>query len=320
MNLVVLDADTLGFPDEAWEGVAALGRLVRHGSTPYDPDIIAERCADAEIVLTNKVPFSAQTLKRLPRLKLICILATGYNIIDLPAAQAAGVTVCNVPAYSTRSVIQHTLALMLEALNHAGLHNASVHAGEWVRSPLFAYWKQAPVELAGRTVGIIGYGEIGSGVGEVVHALGAQVLGHSPSRSRKPAWMPFEWAGPEAIFERADVVSLHCPQTPENAGFVNAGLLGRMRPGSVLINTARGGLINETDLAAALREGPLAAAAVDVLSREPMDPQCPLLGLENCIITPHIAWASEPARRRLLAVTAANIRAFQSGEPRNVIN
>ncbi len=320
MKISVLDAATLDFPEEAWAALRTMGEVTLHALTPSDPELIRQRCAGAQVVLTNKVPLDAATIAALPELKLISVLATGYNIIDVKAARAHGVAVCNAPGYSTPAVVQHTLALMLEWTNHAALHAQSVRDGEWVRSPRFAYWKTPLLELAGRTVGLIGFGSIGARVGTAVNALGAHVLAHSRSRANPPAWQPFAWASVEEIFERADIVSLHCPQSPENTRFVNAALLARMKPGALFINTARGGLVDEPALAAALRAGRPGAAALDVVTQEPMRADCPLLGLPNCFITPHLAWASEEARRRLLAITAENIRAFLAGHPQNLVN
>jgi glycerate dehydrogenase len=320
MKIVVLDAATLDFPDSAWAGLRALGDVVLHALTSSDNAVIVERCAGADVVLTNKVPLNAAVLGELPGLRLVSVLATGHNIVDGKAARARGVPVCNVPGYSTMAVVQHTLALILEWQNQVALHDTAVRAGEWVRSPKFAFWKTPLREIAGDTVGIIGFGSIGARVGDVLHTLGANVLAHSRNRRGAPAWGPFAWAEVEEVFERADVVTLHCPQTPENTRFVNAALLARMKPTALLVNTARGGLIDEVALAAALRAGRPAAAALDVVTDEPMRADCPLLGLPNCLITPHIAWASEKARSRLLESTAANLRAFAAGTPQNVVN
>ncbi len=320
MKIVALDAATLDFPDSAWAGLAALGELKLYPLTPYEPKIILERSVGAEVVLTNKVPLEATTLATLPNLKLVSVLATGHNIVDGPAARARGIVVCNVPGYSTMSVVQQTVALILSRLNEVALHDASVRAGEWVRSPKFSYWKTPLRELSGDTVGIIGFGSIGARVGQVLHDLGANVLAFSRRRSGTPAWGPFTWASVEEIFEQADVVTLHCPQTPENTRFVNAALLGRMKPTALLVNTARGGLIDEPALAAALRAGRPGAAALDVVTHEPMRADCPLQGLPNCLITPHLGWASEKARRRLLEATVANLTAFRAGTPQNVVN
>jgi glycerate dehydrogenase len=320
MKIAVLDAATLDFPAAAWAALGALGDLTLHALTPNDRAAILKHCAGAQVILTNKVPLDAATLAALPDLRLISVLATGFNIIDARAARAQGVAVCNAPGYSTTAVAQHTLALMLEWSNQVALHQQSVQAGDWIRSPRFSYWKTPLRELAGRTVGLIGYGEIGSRVGDIVHALGANVLAHSRRRQRTPAWQPFAWAEIGEIFERADIVSLHCPQTPENTRFVNAALLARMKPDALLVNTSRGALVDEAALAAALRAGRPGAAAVDVVTQEPMRADCPLLGLPNCVITPHLAWASEEARRRLLEISAANVRAFLAGFPQNVVN
>jgi glycerate dehydrogenase len=320
MKIAVLDAATLDFPDEAWAGFRVLGEVTLHALTPNDPALIRKNCAGAQIVLTNKVPLDAATLAALPDLRIVAVLATGFNIVDAAAARAQGVAVCNAPGYSTASVAQHTVALMLEWSNQVALHNESVRAGDWVRSPRFSYWKTPLRELAGRTAGLIGFGAIGAQVGTILHALGVNVLAHARRRNNPPDWQPFAWAEIGEIFERADIVSLHCPQTPENTRFVNAALLARMKPGALFVNTARGGLVDEAALAAALRAGRPGAAALDVLTQEPMRADCPLLGLPNCVITPHLAWASEEARHRLLALTLANVRAFLAGTPQNVVN
>ncbi len=320
MKIAVLDAATLDFPDNAWANFRSVGELVLHPLTSSDPAAIRAKCAGAQIVLTNKVPLDAATLAALPDLRFIGVLATGFNIIDAKAARAQGITVCNAPGYSTTAVAQQVVALILEWTNQVALHDQSVRAGEWVLSPKFSYWKTPLRELSGRTVGLIGYGSIGARVGAVVHALGANVLAYSRRRQGAPDWQPFAWAEVGEIFERADIVSLHCPQTPENTRFVNAALLARMKPDSLLVNTARGGLVNEADLAAALRAGRPGAAALDVVSQEPMRADCPLLGLPNCLITPHLAWASEEARLRLLGIVLANIQAYLAGTPQNVVN
>ncbi|MGF1449466.1 MAG: D-2-hydroxyacid dehydrogenase [Opitutales bacterium] len=319
MKMVALDAATLDLQESAWAAVAELGDLIFHDLTPYQEATIIERCAGATVALTNKVPFSRATLEALPDLKLIAVLATGYNIIDLEAARECGVTVCNVPAYSTTSVVQHTLALILEMTNQVGRHARAVADDEWVRSERFAFWHQAPIELNGLTVGIVGWGDIGSRVGTAVHALGANVLGFSRSRRNAPQWSPFAWADVDTIFAQADVISLHCPQTPETTGLVNAERLKGMKPEAFLVNTARGGLVNEVDLAQALQNGSIAGAALDVISAEPMRADNPLRGAPNCWITPHLAWASLPSRERLLAITAANIRAFTAGDAQNAV-
>jgi glycerate dehydrogenase len=320
MKIVVLDAETLGFNDSVWSELFDLGDVQLYASTPGDAGVIQERVCGADVVFTNKVPLSAELLEQAADLKFIGVLATGYNVVDVAAAARLGRTVCNVPTYGTATTAQHAVALILELCNQVGQHSASVHDGDWVRSELFSYWKQAPLELADLTVGIVGFGTIGRRVAVALNAMGAKVLASARTERNTPDYDGFEWATNEAIFERADIVSLHCPETPENSGFVNAALLATMKPGALLVNTARGGLVCEDSLAAALRSGQLAGAAVDVVRKEPMTADCPLLGVPNCIITPHIAWASEPARRRLLATSIDNLRQFFAGHPVNVVS
>jgi glycerate dehydrogenase len=253
-------------------------------------------------------------------LKFIGVLATGHNVVDTATAARLGQTVCNVPSYGSATTAQHTVALILELCNQVGQHSTSVHAGDWVRSGLFSYWQQAPLELATMTVGIVGYGSIGRRVAATLNSMGAKVLASARTERNRPDYDGFEWASNEMIFERADLVSLHCPETSETSGFVNAALLATMKPGALLVNAARGGLVCEVSLAAALRSGTLGGAAVDVVRQEPMAADCPLLGAPNCLITPHIAWASDSARRRLLATSVDNLRQFIAGHPVNVVS
>ncbi|MGE9295936.1 MAG: NAD(P)-dependent oxidoreductase, partial [Puniceicoccales bacterium] len=254
------------------------------------------------------------------KLKLISVLATGHNIVDGAAARDQGVVVCNAPSYSTQSVTQHTLALMLELCNNVALHSDSVHAEDWTRCPEFTYWKKPLAQLTEMTVGFVGWGEIARSVGALVHALGAKVIAYSPSRRNAPDWSPFAWEELDALFAKSDILSLHCPLTPDNAGMVNAERLAAMKKSAFLINTARGALVDESALAQALRDGVIAGAALDVVSNEPMSPDNPLLGAPNCFITPHIAWSSLPARLRLLEITVENIRSFLADQPQNVVN
>ena len=320
MKIVVLDAGTLDFEDAAWSALRELGDVQLYASTPADVATIQARIDEADVVFTNKVALSAGALEAAVQLQFIGVLATGYNVVDVLAATRLGKTVCNVPTYGTATTAQHAVALILELCNHVGQQSASVHAGDWVRSELFSYWEQAPRELAAMTVGIVGFGTIGRRVAATLDAMGATIIASARTERNAPDYEGFEWASNEAIFERADLVSLHCPETPENSGFVNAELLARMKPGALLVNTARGGLVCEASLAAALRSGTLAGAAVDVLRREPMVVDCPLLGAPNCLMTPHVAWASEPARRRLLATSIENLRQFLAGQPVNVVS
>ena len=313
----MLDGATLAPGDNPWDEVAELGQLVVYERTPLH--LVVERTAAADIVLTNKTPLNAASLEALPRLRMIGVLATGTNVVDLDAAGRLGIVVANVPEYSTDSVAQHVFALLLDVTNVVAEHADAVRAGRWAASPDFSFWLRPTTELAGKTFGIIGHGRIGARAGQIAHALRMNVLAYSPSRRVVAEYQPFAWGSVEEIFASADVVSLHCPLTPQNERFVSAERLSSMRPGSVLLNTSRGALIDEVALAAALRAGRPAAAALDVLSQEPPPIDHPLLLADNCRITPHIAWSSVAARRRLMHETAANIRAFMNGSPRNVV-
>ena len=318
MRMVVLDGHTLNPGDNPWDAVAALGELTVHDRT--SPGQVVPRSAGAEILLTNKTPIAAEALSALRELKFISVLATGYNIVDVPAAGKRGVVVSNVPEYATDAVAQFTFALLLELCHRAGDHASAVTGGRWATCEDFCFWLAPQVELAGKKMGIVGFGRIGRRVGQLAHAFGMEVLASDVSRGEPPPYEPFAWADIPELFAAADVVSLHCPQTPRTAAMVNAQLLDRMKPGAFLINTSRGGLVVEADLAAALNAGRIGAAAVDVVSTEPIAPGNPLLTARNCIVTPHIAWASLEARRRMMAVTAENVAAFLAGRPINVVS
>lgn len=318
MRIVVLDGYTLNPGDNPWDGLAALGELTVHDRTAAG-DVVA-RAAGAEIVLTNKTVVDAAALAQLPELRFIAVLATGYNVVDVAAARAAGVPVANVPVYGSVDVAQHTLALLLELCHRVGDHARAVREGAWSKSPDFCFWLAPPRTLEGQTLGIVGYGRIGRRVAAIGRALGMQVLASSRLERPSGGEPPDGWRTIPDLFAEADVISLHCPLTEDNAGFVNAALLARVRPGALLINTARGGLIDEAALAAALAEGRLAGAALDVLSREPPPPDHPLLQAPRCLVTPHIAWASLAARQRLMAATVNNVRAFLAGKPVNIVN
>ena len=316
-KIVVLDGHTLNPGDNGWEPVASLGELTVYERTP--PELVLERARKADILLTNKTILDAAVLAELTQLHFISVTATGYNVVDVTAAGRQGIPVSNVPEYSTLTVAQHVFALLLELTNRVGLHNDAVQSGEWSRCADFAFWKTPLVELAGQKLGIVGFGRIGQAVARIGWAMGMEILVHTPHPplSGDPA---LRFVPLDELVATADVISLHCPLTDSNAGFVNRSLLTGMKPSTFLINTARGGLVNEPDLAAALRKGTIAGAAVDVVSREPIAPDNPLLGAPNCLITPHLAWASLAARRRLMAQTAANVAAFLAGEPVNVVN
>jgi glycerate dehydrogenase len=318
MRIVMLDGHTLNPGDLSWEPIGRIGQLIVHDRTP--PALLLERARNAEILLTNKVPIDAQALAQLSTLKLICVTATGYNIIDVDAAREHGILVCNVPEYSTGSVAQFVFALLLELCNRVGTHDAAVHDGQWVDSVDWTFRKTALLDLAGRTIGIVGFGRIGQKVAHIARAFDMQVMATSTPRTRQQDHPTVRFADIAQVFTAADVVSLHVPQTPQTTGMVNRALLRSMKQGAFLINTARGGLINEPDLAEALHEGVIAGAALDVLAHEPMRPDDPLRHAPNCIITPHIAWSSIEARQRLMQMTVDNINAYLWGHPINVVN
>ncbi len=318
MRIVVLDGYTVNPGDNPWDDLARLGEM-----TVYDRsqgEQIVERAQDATIILTNKTLLTAETLARLPKLRFISVLATGYNVVDAAAARARGIHVSNVPEYGTDSVAQHVFALLLELCHHVGLHHEAVKAGEWTRAADFCFWQTTPIELAGLTMGIVGFGRIGRRVGELAHAFGMHVIAAGGSRRDVPAYQPFGWAEIPELCAQADVISLHCPLTADNAAFVNRDLLRRVKPSGFFINVARGGLVDEQALADALNAGQLAGAAVDVVSIEPPRADNPLLSARNCIITPHMAWASLAARRRLMMATVQNVEAFLAGTLINVVN
>ena len=319
MRIVVLDGHTLNPGDNPWDELAALGELVVHDRSA--PDEIVPRARGAAVALTNKTHLDAATLAALPELRYVGVLATGYNVVDVAAARAHGVTVTNVPEYGTDFVAQHVFALLLELANAVGEHDAAVHAGEWQRCPDFSFWTRPLLELAGLTMGIVGYGRIGRRVGEVARALGMRVLASArPGSPLPPATATETWCELEELFAASDVVTLHCPLTADNERFVNARLLARMKRSAFLINAARGPLVDEAALARALADGTIAGAGLDVVSAEPIRADNPLLRAPNCVITPHVAWASLAARRRLMATAVGNVRAFLAGAPVNVVS
>jgi glycerate dehydrogenase len=313
MHLVVLDGYALNPGDLSWDALRALGPCTIHDRTA--PADIVARAKDATVLLTNKTPLRADTLAQLPALRCISVLATGHNVVDSAAARAQGIPVCNVPTYGTRSVAQHTFALILEFTNGAGHHAQTVRAGRWAASADWCYWDRPLRELDGLTLGIVGWGRIGRAVADLGRAFGMKILAHS--RGDTPG---AERVALDELFRRSDVVSLHCPLTPETQGLVNAARLALMKPDALLVNTSRGPLIVDADLAAALEAGRIAGAAVDVLSAEPPPASNPLLTAKNCLVTPHLAWATRAARARLMETTVANVRAWIAGTPQNVVN
>ncbi|HET9959091.1 MAG TPA: D-2-hydroxyacid dehydrogenase [Polyangiaceae bacterium] len=315
-RVVVLDGYTVNPGDNSWSELEQLAELSVYERTP--PNLVIERSRGCQVVITNKVPFDAATLEALPELRGICVSATGYNIVDLEAASRGGVAVCNVPAYSTASVVEHTFALLFELCRRVGLHDRLVHEGHWASSPDFAFWRTPQIELHGLRFGVVGYGSIGSAVARVAQAFGMVVLS-TPSRQRPPESF-VTTANLDTVFEQSDVVSLHCPLTEQTRGLVDEARLRSMKRSAFLINTSRGALVQELDLADALRDQTIAGAALDVLSQEPPPPDHPLTQLQNCIITPHLAWTSLAARKRLLRTTVENVRGILQGKPINRVN
>jgi glycerate dehydrogenase len=317
MNIVVLDGFTLNPGDLDWQPLQQLGRVdIYERSSPTE---IAERIRHADAVLTNKAVITAPMLEQASQLKYIGVTATGYNVVDITAARKRNITVTNVPAYSTGSVAQLTFALLLELTHHTGLHAQTVRNGEWSSSKDFSYWHTPLVELNGKTMGIVGLGRIGRAVARIALAMGMRVIASHkhPERDKMEGVRFVELA---AVFRESDVVSLHCPLTEENKGFVNKDLLASMKPAAFFINVSRGPLVHEQDLVDALNSGTIAGAALDVLSAEPPPANNPLLQAKNCIITPHIAWATREARERLMQVTISNLQAFLAGAPQNVVS
>lgn len=318
MRIVILDGHTVNPGDISWDGIAEFGELVVYDRTPED--LILERARGAEALITNKTPLRAAVLEKLPDLRCICVLATGYDVVDIAAAGARGIPVCNTPAYGVDAVAQHAFALLLELCRSVTGHSASVREGCWRDSRDFCYWIKPQVELTGMTLGIVGFGNIGRRMGELGHAFGMEVLACQRRADNPPAYAPFAFAGLDEVFSRSDVVSLHCPLNDETRGMVHRERLARMKKGAFLLNVARGPLLDEAAVAEALHAGSLGGLGVDVLSVEPPTPDNPLLKSPNTLITPHIAWATPRARRTIVGITAANLRAFAAGRPQNVVN
>ena len=320
MNLVILDSYTENPGDLSWDVLKQFGDLTVYDRTDVSDEAeIIRRIGDSEIVITNKTPITRAVLDACPAVRYITVLATGYNIVDTGAAKEKGIPVSNVPAYGTAAVGQFAIALLLEVCHHIGHHNESVHRGDWERCKDFCYWDYPLIELAGKTMGIIGFGRIGQTTGRIAKALGMRVLACG-SRPTDQGRVIAEYVDQDYLLANADVISLHCPLFPETKGLISRDTIRKMKDGVILINNSRGPLIVEQDLADALNSGKVAAAAVDVVSTEPIRGDNPLLAAKNCIITPHISWASKESRQRILDCTEANIRAFLAGAPQNVVN
>lgn len=318
MKITVLDGFTTNPGDLSWDELGRLGDLTVYDRTP--PELTPERSAGSEILLTNKTVLPDHILRSLPDLRYVGVMATGYNVINTAEAIRRGITVTNIPAYSTNSVAQLTFALILELCLHVQRHSDSVTEGKWSDSPDFTFRDYPLTELAGLTIGIIGFGNIGRKVCEIAMAFGMKVIAISPSRKEAQECPGFEWAETDELLSRSDIVSIHCPLTPDTAGLINMNSLKLMKKSSFLINTSRGPIIVEQDLADALNEGIIAGAGLDVLASEPPAEDNPLLKAKNCIITPHIAWATLESRRRLMYQVVRNVEAFLAGRPVNVVS
>lgn len=318
MKIVILDSYGLNPGDPSWECIRQFGELrVFDMAAPEDETI--RRIGDAEIILLNKTVISEKVLAACPSVKLICMMATGFNVIDCEACRRRNIPVCNVPAYSTHAVSQFTFALLLELCHQVGHHDRAVHAGRWESCPYYCFWDTPQMELAGKTLGIIGFGRIGRAVAQIAKAFGMKVLAHS-----RTVYPEYESIAPyvdmDTLLTQSDIISLHCPLFPETEGIIDEAAIAKMKDGVIIVNTSRGLLIKEQPLADALRSGKVRYAAVDVVSKEPMESGNPLLTAPNCIITPHMAWAPVEARKRILDTTVENIRAFLAGTPANVVN
>lgn len=311
MKIVVLDGYTENPGDLSWGPLQELGELTVYDRTP--PEAVLERIGDAEAIYTNKTVLSRELIQAMPTVRFIGVLATGYNVVDVQAARERGIVVCNIPTYGTDAVAQYVFALLLELCHRVAHHAQAVQEGRWTACPDFCFWDYPLIELSGKTMGIVGYGRIGQRTAQIARAFGMQVLAYD-------AFVQAEECVPlDELLERSDVVSLHCPLFPETKHIIRGETIARMKDGAILINTSRGPLVDEAALREALTSGKLYGAAVDVVSTEPVQPDNPLLGLENCLITPHIAWAPRESRQRLMDIAVENLRCFLRGAPQNVV-
>ena len=320
MKIVVLDGYTENPGDLSWAGLEALGEVTVYDRTAYvDAPIIAERIGDAEIVVMNKTPISRATMDKCPNLKLIAVLATGYNVVDYTYAKEKGIAVANVPTYGTASVGQYAIALLLEICHHIGHHSQTVFEGKWANHVDWCYWDYPLIELDGKTAGIIGFGRIGQTTGKIAKALGMNVIAYDlyPNESGKAL---AEYVDLDTLLAKSDVIFLHCNLTPENEKMIDKNAIAKMKDGAILINNSRGQLIHEQDVADALKSGKLAAAGLDVVYTEPIKADNPLLQAPNCIITPHMSWGAKEARQRIMDITVDNVKSFLDGKPTNIVN
>ena len=318
MKIVVLDGYTLNPGDLTWAGIEKFGEVTVYDRTA--PEEIRGRLAGAEIVFTNKTPLTREHFAANPRIRFVGVLATGYNVVDIAAARERGIPVCNIPTYGTMAVAQFATALMLELCHRVGRHADSVKAGDWSRGNDFCYWLNPLIELDGKTLGIVGFGRIGQAFGRIAQALGMKILAVDDYPDKRLESDTLRYTTLDDLYVNADVISLHCPLFDNNRGMIDKTAIGKMKPGVLILNTSRGPLINEADLAEALKSEHVAGAALDVLSSEPPSPSNPLLSAPNCIVTPHIAWATKEARTRLMNIATDNLSAFLKGAAQNVVN
>lgn len=320
MKIVVLDGYTLNPGDLSWEGIKQYGTLKVFDRTHFNPDSVIKNINDADIIYTNKTPIPKEVIENAPNLKYIGVLATGYNVVDVKSANENNIIVTNVPAYSTTSVAQLTMALLLEMCHHVGNHNNAVHRGDWTKSPDFCFWNSPLIELAGKTMGIIGFGNIGKATAKLAQAFGLHILVYSRTIKPNLESDTLKFTSLEELLKTSDIISLHCPLFEETKGIINKNSISKMKDGVMIINTSRGPLIVEDDLKTALESGKISNAAIDVISAEPMQNNNPLLNAKNCIITPHIAWAPKEARMRLMDTTIKNLSSYLEGKPINVVS
>ena len=318
MKIVVLDGYTLNPGDISWEGMEAFGEVTVYDRTKAEE--VVERIGDAEVVYTNKTPITKETMDACPGMKFIGVLATGYNIVDVAAAKEKGIPVSNIPTYGTAAVSQFAIALLLELCHHIGEHSDAVKAGEWTSNPDWCFWKYPLVELAGKNMGIIGFGRIGQDTGKIAQALGMKVLAYDAFKRPELESDTCKYVDMDTLLAQSDVISLHCPLFPDTEGIINKDTIAKMKDGVMIINDSRGPLIVEQDLRDALDSGKVAGAALDVVSTEPIQMDNPLLGAKNVILTPHIAWAPKESRQRLMDIAVDNLKCYVDGKPQNVVN
>jgi glycerate dehydrogenase len=318
MKIVVLDGYTENPGDLSWDSLAALGELIVYDRTPAD--IILQRIGDADAVYTNKTPLTAETIAASPGLRFIGVLATGYNVVDVAAAKERGILVCNIPTYGTAAVAQFAIAMLLEICHHVAHHSDAVHAGRWTNNVDWCFWDYPLIELADKTMGIIGFGRIGQATGRIAQAMGMKVLAYDSYRNPVLENDNLRYAELDELLAASDVIALHCPLFPETQGIINKGTISKMKDGVIILNNSRGPLILEQDLADALNSGKVYAAGLDVVSTEPIRADNPLLTAKNCLITPHMSWAPRESRQRLMDIAVENLTQFIKGTPVNVVN